>query len=170
MVSSIQLYLLCRPRMLSGSSVILSALAVADTLTLLIGPTFVYVKEIHGINIEQKYLFICKTNRYLKSVFGYIANWLVMVFTIFRVIAVYWPHKVSVYCTRKRAYFAVSVTCVLSIIANLDSLIFSQHIQQNTTERDKSLPINVGSKGRAIFITNITTSGFFWSPCPLYLS
>ena len=46
--------------MRSGSSVILSALAVADTLTLLIGPTFVYVKEIHGINIEQQYLFICK--------------------------------------------------------------------------------------------------------------
>ena len=111
-----------------GSSVILSALAVADTLTLLIGPTFVYVKEIHGINIEQQYLFICQTNRYLKSVFGYIANWFVIIFTIFRVIAVYWPDKINIYCTNKRAYIAVFLTCVLSIIENLDSLIFSQHI------------------------------------------
>ena len=114
--------------MLSGSSVILSALAVADTLTLLIGPTFVYVKEIHGINIEQKYLFICKTNRYFKSVFGYVANWLVIIFTTFRVIAVYWPHKVNVYCTKNRAYMAVFLTCGFSVIGNLDSLIFSQHI------------------------------------------
>ena len=114
--------------MCSGSSIILSALAVADTQTLLIGPTFVYVKEIHGINIEQQYLFICKTNRYLKSVFGYLANWLVSIFTIFRFIAVYWPHKINVYCTRKRAYVAVVLTCTLNIIGNLDPLIFSQHI------------------------------------------
>ena len=120
--------------MRSGSSVILSALAVADTLTLLIRPTFVYVKEIHGINIEQQYLFICKTNRYLKSVFGYTANWLVIIFTIFRVIAVYWPHKINIYCTKKRAYVAVFLTCVLSIIGNLDSLIFSQLIPKYNRE------------------------------------
>ena len=120
--------------MRSGSSDILSALVVADTLTLLIGPTFVYVKEIHGINIEQQYLFICKTNRYLKSVFGYVANWLVIIFTIFRVIAVYWPHKISVYCTKKRAYIAVFLTCALCVIENLDSLIFSQHIPKYNRE------------------------------------
>ena len=120
--------------MRSGSSVVLIALAVADTLILLVGPTFVYVKEIHGINIEQRYLSVCKTNRYLKSVFGYAANWLVIIFTIFRVIAVYWPHKVNVYCTRRRACVAVFLTCALSAFGNLDSLIFSQHIPKYNKE------------------------------------
>ena len=116
--------------MRSGSAVILSALAVADTLTLLIGPTGLYIEKIYSIDIEKQYLFICKTNRYLKAVFSYVANWLVIIFIIFRVIAVYWPHKANIYCNRKRAFIAVIFTCVLSIITNLDSLIFSKHIPQ----------------------------------------
>ena len=114
--------------MRSGSSVILSALAVADTLTLLIGPTGMYINKVYNIQIENQYLVICKTNRYLKSVLSYVANWLIIIFTIFRVIAVYWPHKANIYCTRKRAYMAVFLTYVLSVLVNLDSLIFIEHI------------------------------------------
>ena len=117
-----------RPGMRSGSSVILSALAVADTLTLLIGPTTMYFNKVYDIDIERQYLTMCKTNRYFKSVFSYVANWLIIIFTIFRVIAVYWPHKVNIYCTRRRAYVAVFLTCLLSVIGNLDSLIFMEHI------------------------------------------
>ena len=116
--------------MRSGSSVILSALAVADTLTLLNGPTGLYIHKGYGIDIEKQYLVICKTNRYIKSVVSYVANWLVIIFTIFRVIAVYWPHKANIYCTRKRAYMAVLLTCVASIIVNLDVLIHIEHIPQ----------------------------------------
>ena len=114
--------------MRSGSSVILSALAVADTLTLLIGPTGMYINKVYNIQIENQYLVICKTNRYLKSVLSYVANWLIIIFTIFRVIAVYWPHKANIYCTRKRPYMSVLLTCVLSVVVNLDSLIFIEHI------------------------------------------
>ena len=106
--------------MCSGSSVILSALAVADTLTLLIGPTGLYIYKGYGIDIEKQFLFICKTSRYFKSVFSYGANWLVIIFTIFRVIAVYWPHKANIYCTRKRAYITVLLTCAVSAVVNLD--------------------------------------------------
>ena len=116
--------------MRSGSSVILSALAVADTLTLLIGPTGLYIEKVYSIDIEKQYLVICKTNRYLKAVFSYMANWLVIIFTIFRFIAVYWPHKATFFCNRKRAHIAVFLTCALSATGNLDSLIFSKHIPQ----------------------------------------
>ena len=116
--------------MRSGSSVILSALAVADTLTLLIGPTWMYINKVYNIDIEKQYLMVCKTNRYLKAVSSYVANWLVIIFTIFRVIAVDWPHKANIYCTRKRTYMAVLLTCVLSVLVNLDSLIFIEHIPQ----------------------------------------
>ena len=122
--------LLYRPGMRSGSSVILSTLAVAGTLTLLIGPTWMYINKVYNIDIEKQYLIVCKTNRYLKAVFSYVANWLVIIFTIFRIIAVYWPHKANIYCTRKRAYMSVLLTCVLSVLVNLDSLIFIEHIPQ----------------------------------------
>ena len=120
--------------MCSGSSVLLSALAVADTLTLLIGPTWMYIYKVHGIDIETQYLVICKTNRYFKAVFSYVTNWLVIIFTIFRVIAVYWPHKANIYCTKKRAYIAVVLTCATSIIVNIDVLIFIKHIPQYNKE------------------------------------
>ena len=68
-----------RPGMRSGSSVILSALAVADTLTLLIGPTGMYINKVYNIHMEQQYLVICKTNRYLRSVLSYVANWLIII-------------------------------------------------------------------------------------------
>ena len=114
--------------MRSGSSVILSALAVADTLTLLIGPTGLHIYKVYNIDIEKQFIFICKTSRYFKSVFSYVANWLVIIFTIFRVIAVYWPHKANIYCNRKRAYIAVLLICAASAIVNLDVLIHIEHI------------------------------------------
>ena len=114
--------------MRSGSAVMLSALAVADTLTLLIGTTWMYINKVYNTDIEKQFLLICKTNRYLKSVFSYVANWLVIIFTIFRVIALYWPHKANMHCNRNRPYMAVLLICVLSVLLNLDSLIFSKHI------------------------------------------
>ena len=115
-----------RPALRSGSSVILTALAVADTLTLAVGPTALYLQKIHNISVND-YFLICKLHRYLKSVFGYYANWLLIVFTVFRVIAVYLPHKAYVYCTRRRALIAVASTLVASCVVNLDSIIHIHH-------------------------------------------
>ena len=108
--------------MRSGSSVILMALAVADTLALVIGTFSGYILRIHHIDFEES-VAGCKINRYLKFVLSYNANWLIVVFTIFRVIAVYLPHKASVYCTRKRAYIAVIATVIMCCLMHLDSLI-----------------------------------------------
>ena len=120
--------LLCyhfRPTMRSGSSLILSALSVADTLTM---PVYL----LRGYNITvSDYLIICKLHHYLRSVCGYYANWLIIVFTVFRVIVVYLPHKANVYCTRRRAFIAVVVTLVVSCIVNLDSILHVQYSQSN---------------------------------------
>ena len=112
--------------MRSGSSVILMTLAVADTLTLAIGPTSRYLQNIHNVYLNDHFI-ISKFHKYLKSVFGYLANWLLIVFTIFRVIAVYWPHKANVFCTRKRALIAVTATFVTCCLIHLDYVI---HIQR----------------------------------------
>ena len=120
--------------MRSGSSVVLTALAVADTLTLAVGPIVLYMQKIHNISIND-YFLICKLQRYLKSVFSYYANWLVIVFTVFRVIAVYLPHKANVYCTRRRAFIAVVVTLATSFAVNLDTIIYIQHITKNNRKK-----------------------------------
>ena len=119
--------------MRSGSSVILMALAVTDTLTLDVGPTGMYLQKIY-ISINN-YFLICKLHRFVKSVFGYSANWLVTVFTIFRVIAVYLPHKANVYCIRKRAFIAVVVTLATSSIVNLDPIIYVQYVIKNNRRK-----------------------------------
>ena len=120
--------------MRSSSSVILMVLAVADTLTLAVGPTALYLQKIHNIYIND-FFFICKLQRYVKSVFGYCANWLIIVFTTFRLIAVYLPHKANVYCTRRRALIAVISTLVASCVVNLDSVIHIQHITKNNRKK-----------------------------------
>ena len=120
--------------MRSGSSLILSALAVADTLTLGIGPTPVYLIRAYNITISN-YFIVCKLQRYLRLVFGYYANWLVIVFTIFRVIAVYWPHKANLYCTRRRAFIAVVVSLVISCTVNLDSILHVQFSHNNVGKK-----------------------------------
>ena len=79
--------------------------------------------KIHFIRIDE-HMLICKTYRYLKYVFAYNANWLIIVFTIFRVIAVYLPHKANIFCTRKRAFLATTVTFIASVIINLDCIIY----------------------------------------------
>ena len=113
--------------MRSGSSVILMALALADTLALVLGLLTGYLKGVFEININDIFI-ICKLQRrYLKSVFSYSANWILIVFTIFRVIAVYrliLPHKANIYCTRKRAHIAVIVTLLIACLSNLDELIY----------------------------------------------
>ena len=119
-----------RPAMRSGSSVILSALSVADTLTLGIGPTPVYLQRGYNITVSN-YLIICKLHRYLRLVSGYYANWLVIVFTIFRVIAVYLPHKANVYCTRRKAFIAMGVTLFVSCVVNIDSILHVQYSQNS---------------------------------------
>ena len=123
-----------RPTLRSGSSVILTALAVADTLTLAFGPTVLYLQKIHNIFIND-YFLICKLQRYLKSVFSYYANWLVIVLTIFRVIAVYLPHKANVYCTRRKAFIVVVVTFAAFFVVNLDTIIYIQHITENNRRK-----------------------------------
>ena len=121
--------------MRSGSSVVLTGLAVADTLTLAFGPTVLYMQKVHKISIND-YFLTCKFQRYLKSVFSYYASWLLIVFTIFRVIAVYLPHKANVYCTRKRAFIAAVVTFAASFVVNLDTIIYihSTHNKQQSKE------------------------------------
>ena len=109
--------------MRTASSVILIALAVADSLVLLVDLTDYFLEDGFGIYIEGIHNYVCKTHRYTTRVVDYTAIYYLVIFTFFRVISVYLPHKNNVYCTRKRAFVAVSVTFIIMCLMNLDLVI-----------------------------------------------
>ena len=105
----------------SASSVILVALAVADSLVLAVGIPEHFLDAAFNVRIDST-TFMCKTYEFVNATVQYIANYLIIVFTVFRVIAVYLPHKVGIYCTKKRAYIAVAVTIGCNIAIHLDKV------------------------------------------------
>ena len=110
-----------RPVSRSASSLILVALAVADFLVLAVGITEHFLDVAFNVRIDST-TFTCKTYEFVNATVQYIANYLIIVFTVLRVIAVYLLHKVSIYCTKKRAYIAVAVTLGCSIAFHLDKV------------------------------------------------
>ena len=113
--------------MRTGSSVILIALGVFDNLALLLGLPDHLLAVAYGFYVDAWSEFACKSYGYVRAIVDYVGGYLVVVFTIFRVICVYLPHKNSVYCTRRRAYIAVMATvCVIGVI-HLDCVINVQY-------------------------------------------
>ena len=113
--------------MRTGSSVILIALAVFDNLALLLGLPDHFLVGGYGIYVDVWSKFACKTYGYVRAVVDYVGGYLVVVFTIFRVISVYFPHKNSIYCTRRRAYIAVMATVGVISVIHLDYVINVQY-------------------------------------------
>ena len=106
--------------MKTGSSVILIALAVADSLVLVVGLTDHFLYHGLAILLEGMNSFLCKSLRLVEGIVNYTAVYYLIIFTIFRVISVYFPHKNNVYCTRKRAFIAVTVTFIIMCLINLE--------------------------------------------------
>ena len=85
----------------TSSSIDLIALAVVDSSVLLVDLTDYFLYKGFEILMEIKHIILCKSYRYIISVVNYTAVYYLVVFTIFRVISVYLPHKNNIYCTRK---------------------------------------------------------------------
>ena len=111
--------------MKTGSSIVLIALAVADSMVLVQGLSEHLFLEGFGIIIQTRHKFLCKSYRYLGAVAEYTAVYDLIIFTIFRVISVYLPHKNNIYCNRKRALMAVTVTFITMCLVNLHLVTLS---------------------------------------------
>ena len=127
-----------RPPMRTGSSVILIALAVFDNLALIIGLLDHFLQMTQGIYVDILSPFACKSFAYIRAVIDYVGGYLIVVFTVFRVISVYLPHKNAVYCTRSRAYIAVFLTIIALCFVHLDYVLNVQYypIYENSTYID----------------------------------
>ena len=63
------------------------------------------------INIPiRSFPVLCQLYNFLITLTTCVANWLIIVFTVFRLISVYMPHKKNIHCSKKRAYIAIFCT------------------------------------------------------------
>ena len=68
-----------------------------------------FLERLLNIVIRQ-YPVLCQLYNFLNTSAVCVANWLIIVFTVFRLISVYIPHKANIHCSKKRAYFAIFCT------------------------------------------------------------
>ncbi|CAF0746902.1 unnamed protein product, partial [Brachionus calyciflorus] len=102
---------------------ILTALAVADNgflTTLLV----VYLNRF-GINLFDNYKIICKLNVFCGYVFSFLSTWYVVLFSIERVIAVYFPIKRFEICNSNRNKLSVVFLGLISMFLYSYSFVTS---------------------------------------------
>ena len=106
--------------MKSSASLILRALAVADSLYLLIKSVYVYGSiwlVLHDNIVTYSIYIVCiwPLARMLET----ISTWLIVLVTVGRYLAVKKPVRASVIFTEKRVKFAISLICVFSICLHM---------------------------------------------------
>ena len=121
-------------RMKSSASLILRALAVADSLYLLIKSVYVYSSIIevlhdrHGDNIVTNSIYtVCL--RPLTRMVETISTWLIVLVTVGRYLAVKKPVRTRVIFTEKRIELAISLICVFSICFHMPSFFEVEFVE-----------------------------------------
>ena len=120
----LSLLVMQRPAMRNTSTAVyLSALAVADTLTLYAGQVPLLVDYFHDINLAQLSEGTCKLEWFLVFTLGDAAVWLLLSLTVDRFIAVLFATKAKAFCTRRRAVIVSVAVFALATFKNLHLLI-----------------------------------------------
>jgi len=111
------LAVLLRPRM-RGKSVylFLVLLAIADTVVLYVSAFQIWIKVITGFQLPNVSNWSCRGVNFLHLVSTHMAAWIVVLVTIDRFVAVWFPLQATSWCTVKRASIASTICTVLVVI------------------------------------------------------
>ena len=93
-------------------NIILAGLAFADN-GFLASLLIVYLSRI-GINLFDNFMIVCKLNVFLGYVFSFLSTWYVVLFSIERLIAVYFPIKRFEICNSNRNKSAVFLLAIIA--------------------------------------------------------
>ena len=115
------------------SSIFLRALSVADTMALIFGLLPIWPIHMAGYDVTSKHDVICKLRNFLFYTFSDNSVWLICAFTFDRLIAVAFPFRKKVLCTKRNAYIAIAVVCCLSTIKNVEILVTRRLMEMNQT-------------------------------------
>ena len=116
----------------SPVSVFMSALAVADSLVLLLDFLNNWLKMVPNVFLLNSSVGFCKFHRWFFDVMYTYAAWLVMALAIERFIVVWFPLKAKTICTRKAAVFGVIFMPIFISLTYLYSL-FAWHVDEDQT-------------------------------------
>ena len=113
--------------MRSSSSIILIALALADTANLWVALPDHFFMELYDIHIMAQNSFSCLFYSFLFYLTETVSVWLVIIFTLFRFIGVCYPHKAKILCTKFRAYLSIGALIICSVLLSTEP-IFTLHV------------------------------------------
>ena len=111
------LAVLLRPRM-RGKSVylFLVLLAIADTLVLYISGFKTWIRIVTGYELLNASNFSCRSVTFLTLVSQHMSAWIVVLVTIDRFVAVWFPLRASSWCTVYRASVTTAICTVLVVL------------------------------------------------------
>ncbi|CAH1794123.1 unnamed protein product [Owenia fusiformis] len=108
---------LSRKRMRTNTtSLFLIALAIVDTLVLWTGLLRYWIRSLISVDVRNISSAGCKVHMFLVYTLTHLSSWFLVMVAIERLIAVYFPHKVKLLCTRM-TFLMSMLTVILTIFA-----------------------------------------------------
>ncbi|KAL8598947.1 hypothetical protein ACOMHN_015526 [Nucella lapillus] len=102
--------------------VFFTATAVGDLLCLVVNTLDITLQEIFGLDLKVEHRAVCKAHALLFGVAGTVSCWYLVCVSLHRAMAVVWPHRVHVLCTRRTAHV------ILGVITAFNVLLFSHFL------------------------------------------
>jgi hypothetical protein len=98
---------------LQAHGIFLTALAVSDTVALLVGVGNMWSQRIMKLDVLTLHTALCKIGMLVIPSSITISAWLAVSVSVVRVVAVVWPHKVSILIGRKQAWVIIFTIIVI---------------------------------------------------------
>ncbi|XP_074479499.1 leukotriene B4 receptor 2a isoform X2 [Sebastes fasciatus] len=121
---------LARARKHSVTTLLILNLAVADGSLMALTPFFILYL------VWKKWVFgnvMCKIIFYLCLANMYASIYLIMLMSVYRMVAVLWPRRVTLFTGRKAVLRVLAVVWVLVMVASVPAMIFRKVAEKNNT-------------------------------------
>ncbi|XP_076442749.1 cysteinyl leukotriene receptor 1-like [Babylonia areolata] len=102
----------------SAMPVYLTALAVSDTSLLYTGLLRYWILNVFQLDVRTVHPAVCKMHTWLVYSLISISAWILSFLTVERTVSVWWPHRVSLLCTRTKATVIIVGIVFTSLAVN----------------------------------------------------
>ena len=119
----------------SQSISFLLSLAVSDTLLILTGNLSEWIRIMWKIDIRSSNAVMCKVHVFLTYFSIHFSSWILVLFTVERTISVLAPHKVRMWCDRRKERKSIFVLAVILAGLNGHFLVGIVHKYNSYTMR-----------------------------------
>ena len=111
----------------SATAFLLTALAVVDTVSLLVGALHIWLIHVAALEVSTLTDPACRIHSFLTYLSVQMSAWTLVLVTLERVVSVTWPMEAPTLCSRRRLVGMWGV--ILCALAAIDSFIFLANMQ-----------------------------------------